>query len=101
MFWFVDEHVGQVGVGFYYLLFPLPWDVNYYSVRVQVFKPWRVCCVVETLQLGYGWGKVGNTIVDPPELGVFGVHGIPVRLLNVNLYACTEFWRTCCRGSQP
>ena len=57
--------------------------------------------MVEVLQLGYGWGKVGNTVVDPPELGVFGVHGIPVRLLNINLYTCTEFWRKCCKGSQP
>ena len=96
----VDKCVGQVGVGFCYLLFHLPWDVDLNLVGVNGFKPWWVCGVVEVLQLGCGWGKVGNTVVDPPELGVFGVHGIPVRLLNVNLYTCTEFWRKCCRGSQ-
>ena len=46
--------------------------------------------MVEFFQVGNEWGEFGNSIVDPPQLGVFAVACIPVLFLNINLNSRTK-----------
>ena len=70
--------------------------LGFASIHSLACEPWGVGGVVESFQVGCGWGKVGNGIVDPPKLGVFTVGSIPVLLLDINLNSRTELWWECC-----
>ena len=52
--------------------------------------------MVESFHVGSCWGKVGNSIMDPPRLGVFAVGFITFLLLDIDLNSRTELWWESC-----